>query len=213
MKMKSLGVAILLIFGSGQAVADTVLTLQPEINPIIVNGGKAGNGIFSPEQQVDVQKGENQILITVGQIVFEDAKRRKYNSPSYILKFNANDQPLSLTYDKMRTIQEAKAFEKSPSFVFTDVNGKNINYKIDVLNASGMQSFRDYQQELQAYNQGQEGRAAVSISTASVGYTAIDPQSVAPNPAAKMTFLHNTFRDLSADEQQQFMQWAMKNLK
>ncbi|PSV64839.1 DUF2057 domain-containing protein [Photobacterium profundum] len=207
--MKSLGVAILLALGSGQAAADTVLTLQPEINPIVVNGGKVGNGIFSPEQQVDIQKGENQILITVGQIVFEDAKRRKYNSPSYILKFNANDQPLSLTYDKMRTIQEAKAFEKSPSFVFTDVNGKNINYKIDVLNASGMQSFRDYQQELQAYNQGQEGRAAVTIAS----YTAIAPQSVTPNPAAKMTFLHNTFSNLSADEQQQFMQWAMKNLK
>jgi len=209
MKMKSLGVAILLALGSGQAAADTVLTLQPEINPIVVNGGKVGNDIFSPEQQGDIQKGENQILITVGQIVFEDAKRRKYNSPSYILKFNANDQPLSLTHDKMRTIQEAKAFEKSPSFVFTDVNGKNINYKIDVLNASGMQSFRDYQQELQAYNQGQEGRAAVTIAS----YTAIAPQSVTPNPAAKMTFLHNTFSNLSADEQQQFMQWAMKNLK
>lgn len=213
MKTKLLGVAILLALGSGQAAADTVLTLQPEINPIVVNGGKVGNSLFSSEQQVDVQKGENQILITVGQIVFEDAKRRKYNSPSYILKFNANEQPLSLTYNKIRTIQDAKAFEKSPSFVFTDVNGKNIDYKIDVLNASGMQSFRDYQQELQAYNQGQEGRAAAAISTTTAGYTAIAPQSITPNPAAKMTFLHNTFRDLSADEQQQFMQWAMKNLK
>ncbi|MCV5837312.1 DUF2057 domain-containing protein, partial [Escherichia coli] len=90
---------------------------------------------------------------TVGQIVFEDGKRRKFDSQPLLLEFDAEkDAELSLTYKTFRTIEEAKAFELDPKVVLKDKNGKEVDFSMVQLRKGGLQGFRDYEREVADYN-------------------------------------------------------------
>ncbi len=66
------------------------------------------------------------------------------------------------------------------------------------LRKGGLQGFRDYEREVADYNQ------AMNKQTTKA--------SIAASPAVTKT-LKESFNDLSREEQQEFMQWAMRNLK
>ncbi|MEF1301939.1 DUF2057 domain-containing protein, partial [Vibrio owensii] len=66
------------------------------------------------------------------------------------------------------------------------------------LRRGGLQGFRDYEREVADYN-----KAVNKQSTKA---------SIAASPAVTKT-LKESFSDLSRQEQQEFMQWAMQNLK
>ncbi|MBC7002020.1 DUF2057 domain-containing protein [Photobacterium sp. BZF1] len=210
-------IAVGLMFGAVSVNAQTTLSLQSEIQPLILNSADAEDAMVeSGHNRLLVEEGTNQLLFRVGQLVSEDAKHRKYNSPAFIIRFEAADTPLELSYPKMRTIAEAKAFEKSPSFSLINEGNRPVDFTIDTLRAGGLQNLRDYQNELAAYNKRADAIAAVTpTSTSTIKHSSsIEPQPVTGvNSSSRMNILQASFSRLSAQEQQQFMLWAMKNLK
>ncbi|HHG3257120.1 TPA: DUF2057 family protein [Vibrio parahaemolyticus] len=175
------------------------LTLQKELVPRVINGEFVYPEWISDNNSIELKDGENQLAVTVGQIVFEDGKRRKFDSQPLLLEFDAEkDTELSLTYKTFRTIEEAKAFELEPKVVLKDKNGKEVDFSMVQLRKGGLQGFRDYEREVADYNNAMNKQATKS--------------SIAQSPAVTKT-LKESFNELSREEQQEFMQWAMRNLK
>ncbi|EDP57198.1 DUF2057 domain-containing protein [Vibrio sp. AND4] len=175
------------------------LTLQAELVPRVINGEFVYPEWISDNNSIKIEDGANQLAVNVGQIVFEDGKRRKFDSQPLILEFNAlKDAELTLTYNKFRTIEEANAFEMAPKLALKDANGNDIEFSMVQLRKGGLQGFRDYEREVADYNQ------AMNKQTTKA--------SIAASPAVTKT-LKESFNDLSREEQQEFMQWAMRNLK
>ncbi|EHZ2572798.1 DUF2057 domain-containing protein [Vibrio parahaemolyticus] len=174
------------------------LTLQKELVPRVING-EFVYPEWSSDNSIELKDGENQLAVTVGQIVFEDGKRRKFDSQPLLLEFDAEkDAELSLTYKTFRTIEEAKAFELDPKVILKDKNGKEVDFSMVQLRKGGLQGFRDYEREVADYNNAMNKQATKS--------------SIAQSPAVTKT-LKESFNELSREEQQEFMQWAMRNLK
>ncbi|TBT53197.1 DUF2057 domain-containing protein [Vibrio parahaemolyticus] len=175
------------------------LTLQKELVPRVINGEFVYPEWISDNNSIELKDGENQLAVTVGQIVFEDGKRRKFDSQPLLLEFDAEkDAELSLTYKTFRTIEEAKAFELDPKVILKDKNGKEVDFSMVQLRKGGLQGFRDYEREVADYNNAMNKQATKS--------------SIAQSPAVTKT-LKESFNELSREEQQEFMQWAMRNLK
>lgn len=194
--------AIPLLFSS-LALASGTLTLQQEIVPQVLNGEAIASSHFTAQNTLSLKEGENQLALTVGQIVFEDGKRRKYDSQPILLNFEAEqDQSLSIHYKTFRTIEDAKKFERSPELMFTSDKGDPVDFELVQLSKGGLQGFRDFEREVADYN----AKAGNDVT----GHTKI----VVPKSSVKsVAALQSEFADLNAEQQQEFMQWAMRNLK
>lgn len=175
------------------------LTLQAELSPRVLNGEFVHPELVSDSNSINLKDGENQLAVTVGQIVFEDGKRRKFDSQPLLLEFNAaKDAELTLSYDTFRTIDDAKAFERAPKINLKDQSGEAVEFSLVQLSKGGLQGFRDYEREVADYN-----NAIQKQSTKS---------SIATSPVVTKP-IKESFSELSREQQQEFMQWAMQNLK
>ena len=195
--MKKILIASVLALFSGSLFAAS-LTLQKEMTPQVVNGEGVTVEQMHNGNLIQLKNGHNQIAVTIGQIVFEDGKRRKFDSQPLLLEFAAHlEQSLMLQYDKFRTIDDAKQFESQPKIKLTDADGKAVAFTLVQLNKGGLQGFRDYQREVADYN-AQKSPA---------------PQESVLISSPKASELKTVFHAMSREEQQAFMQWAMQNLK
>ncbi|GEA62032.1 YccT family protein [Vibrio comitans] len=193
---------------SSSAFADSLLSFQTEIVPQVVNSKAVDNGIFTDVDQIKIGEGSNQIGVTIGQIVFEDGKRRKFDSSLMLMTFEAADEDsYQLSYKKMRTIEEANKFDKSPTFALTNGSGEPVDFDLVVIPKSGFQGFNDYEKQVVSYNKLVD--AGTASTTAAVTASAVP----SANGVAVSEDIKTQFSELSRDEQQQFMQWAMQNLK
>ena len=194
--------AIPLLFSS-LALASGTLSLQQEIVPQVLNGEAIAASHFVAQNTLELKDGENQLALTVGQIVFEDGKRRKFDSQPILLNFNASEeQVLALNYKTFRTIEDAKKFERTPELSFTTEKGEAVEYELVQMNKGGLQGFRDFEREVADYN-------AKAGSDVSGHKKQVTPMSTQKSVSA----LQGDFSKLDAEQQQEFMQWAMRNLK
>lgn len=194
--------AIPLLFSS-LALASSTVALQQEVVPQVLNGEAISSSHFVAKNTLELKGGENQLALTIGQIVYEDGKRRKFDSQPILLNFKVDqNQSLAINYKKFRTIEEAKKFERSPEISLTDNNGSAVEFELTQLNKGGLQGFRDYEREVADYN-------VKSGNDISGQQKAVIPLSEQKSVAS----LQGEFSNLSAEQQQEFMQWAMRNLK
>ncbi|WP_058119925.1 DUF2057 domain-containing protein [Photobacterium kishitanii] len=194
--------------------ADVTLQSTKEMNAIVVNGKTEGWSFIQGTNNIILPNGVNQVLFQVGQIVLEDATRKKFNSIPLLIKFESKDSNITLTYEKIRTLDQAKAFDKSPDIILKNSNGENVPFELEQLDNNGLQNFRDYEREVAEYNK-LGGIAAVTqvSSEPQLQSKAVFINSDAkPSPEAKMMFLKNAFTSLSLEEKQEFMSWGLKNL-
>ncbi|MCY9802281.1 DUF2057 domain-containing protein [Vibrio scophthalmi] len=177
----------------------TELTLQNELVPQVLNGEYVYPELISEQNSIELEDGSNQLAVTIGQIVFEDGKRRKFDSQPLLLEFETGKKTqLTLTYNKFRTMDEAKVFERNPKVVLKDKQGNDVAFSMVQLRKGGLQGFRDYKREVANYQE------AVNKKTTQ---SSIERSS----PVTKT--IKASFNDLSREQQQEFMQWAMRNLK
>ena len=182
-----------------QAFAASI-QLQSEIVPQVLNGQAVQADDFIQPQQLELKDGTNQLVVTIGQIVFQDGKRRKFDSQPMIIEFSTgSDELLTLNYPNLRTIEDAKSFEKKPTFSFTNQDKQTKEYSLVVMNKNGLQGFRDYEREVTDFNHQNENATVITDSSKST--------------ASGTTDLKNEFSSLSKEQQQEFMQWALRNLK
>lgn len=191
--------------------AETTIELSREISPLVLNGNQVEKGFFERIGHLEVKEGQNQLLVQLGQIVPQDGRRSKYNSDPIVIRFDAQESPLTLSYTPFRDMEEVRAFTQSLDFELIDEDGKAIHYQAELLPIGGLQGFQDYEKAVAQYNQKGQG-TAVMAAAQSVSEQAIDKVSTSTS-SNRIAILQTGFSELSAQEQQQFMQWAISNLK
>jgi uncharacterized protein YccT (UPF0319 family) len=215
--MKKTGLAIACgLLMSSMAMADSALTFQSEIVPEVVNSKAIHNGFFTAVDRIKIPEGQNQIGVTVGQLVFEDAKRRKFDSDLMLVSFDAKDgESYQLSYKKMRTMDEANRFNQNPQFTLTNQAGESLDYTVRVVSNNGFKQFQDYESEVVAFNQNQkQAKATVKANDVVSASANIQPVSIESSSTAVVASdIKTQFSSMTREQQQTFMQWAMLNLK
>lgn len=191
--------------------ADTTIELSREISPLVLNGSQVEKGFFERIGHLDIASGQNQLLVQLGQIVPEDGRRSKYNSDPIVIRFEAEESPLTLSYKPFRDMGDVRSFEESLNFSLANENGEAIRYQAELLHVGGLQGFQDYEKAIAQYNQSGNGSAV--MTTASYNLTPGVKPATTLVSSNRIAILQTGFAELSAEEQQQFMQWAMRNLK
>ena len=199
---------------SSNIYADVKLQSAKEMNAVVVNGKAEGWSFIQGTNNIILPNGENQILFQMGKIVLEDAAKKKFNSIPLLIKFESQDSVLTLSYPNIRTLDQAKSFDKSPQIKLKNSNGENVPFELEQLDNNGLQNFRDYEREVANYNElgGIDAVTQVSPEPQLQTKAVFIPSDVKPSPEAKMVFLKNAFTSLSPEEKQQFMSWGLKHL-
>ncbi|MGF1691157.1 YccT family protein [Photobacterium kagoshimensis] len=213
--MRKLIVALTLLAGclSWQVSAESTLTFNKEIGPLVLNGDEVATDIFSSPSQLTLKAGTNQVLFALGQLVVEDGRRTKFNSVPFILRFNAPSDDVVLSYQPFRTMEEAKKFDNDPRFVLKSASGEMLPFQLESLHVNGMQGMKNYEKAVRKYNQKGSGIAVISMEHATTApVPSVKPKTV-HSASSQRAILEAGFHELSAQEQQAFMMWAMKNLK
>ena len=191
--------------------AGTTIELSREISPLVLNGSQVEAGFFERIGHLDVKEGQNQLLLQLGQIVPQDGRRSKYNSDPIVIRFDAQQSPLTLSYTPFKDMAEVRTFTKSLDFKLVNQDGKDVHYQAELLPIGGLQGFQDYEKAVAQYNQKGQGEAVIAAAPkASEPVVEAETATVSSN---RIAILQTGFSELSAQEQQQFMQWAISNLK
>ncbi|PSW19573.1 DUF2057 domain-containing protein [Photobacterium sanctipauli] len=199
------------------------LKVIKEIDLHVLNGKEVDSPLFKNKDVLELEAGTNQILFSLDQLVIDDGRRSKLKFTPVVMRFDATESPLQLSYPVFKHVDDAKAFRKTLDFVLTDTKGAPVDYQAELLHVSGLGIFPEYARTLEEYNMVGDGVAVVDPTM--VDDLAVKPQKTAQatkttvaeatgNAAAsKVAIMQTGFAELSAEEQQQFMQWAMRNLK
>ncbi|MGF1699327.1 DUF2057 domain-containing protein [Photobacterium makurazakiensis] len=190
------------------------LSVIKEIDLHVINGQEVDSPLFKNKDNLELEAGTNQILFSLDQLIIEDGRRTKLKFTPVVMRFEAGDMPLELSYPVFRHVDDAKKFRNSLDFKLTDTNGNPVAYQTELLHVSGMGIFPEYARTLSEYNQVGDGVAVVG--SAAIEKSSVEPQKIAKSPStatSKVAIMQTGFTELSAEQQQQFMQWAMRNLK
>ncbi|PMK01701.1 DUF2057 domain-containing protein [Vibrio sp. 10N.261.55.A7] len=204
MSLKTLcSISLASVMLSTAVQANSSLILQAEMMPRVLNGQPLTNQDMLGPNTLKLDAGEHQLALTIGQIVFEDGKRRKFDSQPFLVTFSVDDsQALSMSYQSMRTIEDAQRFERAPKVSFVDASGAEVKHDLVQLNKSGLQGFRDYEREVADYNAA-TGKASQPKTVGS---------SAQPEIGSTASSLQAGFLDMTPEQRQEFVSWAVKNL-
>lgn len=201
MKVIFLGM-ITLLMSWGASAQVTILTdnriellaVNTEINPILEKG-----------ENLKINNGINQLLVRVTAIVDGNGGKSKFVSSPIVLKFDAKDQVLELkTPFPIRDENAVRKFEKAPTLSVTS-GGEDFDVIKDVIIDNEFSFFKDYDKLLEKYN--------LTNSIASINGKPVIIESAVTSKAGVSPTIQSQFLLMSAEEQQAFMQWAMRNLK
>ncbi|MEJ2763760.1 DUF2057 domain-containing protein [Photobacterium sp. MCCC 1A19761] len=132
---------------STAALAEVKVELPYSSELVLVNGKKAtGN------ETLTLQNGEHQIAFRYQDNYRANGEYKLYKSEVIIIKFSGQDTTYQLELPKLRTAQEVRRFDKSPTLNLTDPQAQSVSFAQDKLIKHGMQFGRDYEKEIQAYN-------------------------------------------------------------
>ncbi|MFC4260688.1 DUF2057 family protein [Marinobacter lacisalsi] len=81
------------------------------------------------------------------------------HSSAFVILFNAEDKALTLSAPPVSTRRELASFNDNPGWILHDDIGKDHEFHMDVLDISGFQLVRDYEEELSEFNKSQSKAA------------------------------------------------------
>ncbi|OAN13933.1 hypothetical protein A3K86_12960 [Photobacterium jeanii] len=207
----------LILGGISLQLNAATLTFNKEVGPLVLNGEEVATDIFSSPDKLTLRSGQNQVLFALGQVVVEDGRRTKFNSVPFIIRFEASRDDLMLTYQPFRTMDEARKFEKDPRFNLVTASGHAIPYQLEPLHVNGMQGMQNFEKAVRKYNQQGAGVAVIAVNSENTSVSHVAPTTTqiksTKTTSSKRAILEAGFNEMTADEQQAFMMWAMKNLK
>lgn len=135
---------------SVQVSAGVTINLDECIEAHVVDGmglkSSAGNSI-------ELSNGTHQIVVscavTLGRSNDDSVPEV---SDAFVLQFTAIDTELTLSAPTIQSRRQLERFNSEGNFRLVDPSGQTVPYRADVLKKEGFQLFRDYVEELAAFN-------------------------------------------------------------
>jgi uncharacterized protein len=132
------------------AWADSTLEIPEKINTMVLNGKKVKRLDTLP-----LTCGINQIVVQfqgeVGSSFDHDAEMGY--SEVFVIKFEANTQPLKMVIPKIKRARDLDKFNKTANIKILNAAGQTIPTEIAILKKDGVQLLRDFEKEIKAFNE------------------------------------------------------------
>lgn len=209
MRLNNLPIAVMMIALSGSAAAQVTLDIPDTVEVLIANGEtpKLEGGLFDAEKTLTLPDGENQILFRYKPYFHQGNERIIVESQPIIATFHASNSELTLDLPKYRNQRDAKRELPSATYKMLDSSNAPLELSYDRLIKEGMQIGRNYQQELEKYNQ-EGGLAAMTNAATGQHKTPFSTQSEA-STAEEM--LHFWYGKADAETKARFKQFVKEN--
>ncbi|MCX9024062.1 DUF2057 family protein [Citrobacter portucalensis] len=160
--------SVLLLLCSHTLFAQSTLELPDGISLYVLNGKAYDQDgfIFGPNNDVNLQEGENQIVFKFKTSVKQGTDDiRTYDSDTIIAKFNVSSEQVRMVMPNYWTISEAEEKIKNLTWQLKTNSGKIIPHIQDVLPGKGLPFTRDYEKEARKYNQNNGIAALDTVSS------------------------------------------------
>lgn len=130
--------------------ADVSLEIPRNIT-IVAKNGKA----VKIDKRAMLPDGDNQIVVQ-----FQGELSRKYAdedadfeySDTFVMRFNSSNQALKMVIPRIKRLSELERWNEKPDIRILDPAGRRLDVRTARLEKDGIQFFRDYEKELEAFN-------------------------------------------------------------
>nr|WP_159063804.1 DUF2057 family protein [Thaumasiovibrio occultus] len=203
-----------LLLASASASAEVTLQLHKDLQALIVNGESQGFSLTGHNEFV-LPDGQNQVVVRVSKLLPLGSEYEKFNSRPMVLTFDATNTVVEILPSReIRRPNEVDGFDVKPSVKVNGVELSSIAFHQGLLQrAPGM--LPDYNRDLVAYNNmngfshlNEQAQPVVAAVAPRVVYEAEDGATVPLTPEE----LQGIFLQMSVEEKQAFMAWAVQNM-
>ncbi|WGV99632.1 DUF2057 domain-containing protein [Vibrio sp. YMD68] len=185
-----------------------ILAVNQEINQI-ANSGKG---------DLQIENGQNQLLVRVTAMIDTNGGKEKFNSSPMVVTFDVSDETLLLeTPFVIRDQRAVNKYNRDPRVKVTS-SGEAVSITTDVISNETFALIKDYEAMLSSYNQagGQAAIVSSSVAAASIAKPVtlpeIESSKKQTKPASKPSSLQADFLEMTPEQRQEFVSWAVKNL-
>ncbi|MGM0952963.1 MAG: DUF2057 family protein [Pseudomonadota bacterium] len=201
---------------STQAFADVTLTLGSCLQAHAVNGQEKQ---LAPGDSLTLTNGSHQLVVdctvNVGR---SDDDAFPETSDAFVLLFDARDTELTLSAPAIGTDPQMERFNRQGNFRLVSDGGTPVSYQADVLEKEGFQVFRDYVDELEAFNRTDSSAALRRHAPGSSGVVrdGTEPVSQAGGPDAPdqetvRQMLHYWYLQADTETRNEWKNWIQSS--
>ncbi|MDD1792494.1 DUF2057 domain-containing protein [Enterovibrio sp. ZSDZ42] len=218
------------------ASAAVNVKLHKDVEAIIVNGEELPMSVMG-QSQFSMENGTNQLVIRLSKLIATGSEFEKFKSDPLVVTFvSENTDILIESARQIDRESQVKDFKQSPSFSLTDQSGNTVSSQQNILpHSPGF--LRDYEKELAKFNEKQGIVLGISSQTAPIvlltpegkvseiaqkpveSMPVVPQKQVLTQPVQNMSsensiiLLQADFLRMSPEQQSQFLQWAVKNVR
>ena len=180
MRAAFLPIAAISLLFSLQASAEVSLTLGNCLQTHVVNGQE--NAVIAGET-INMANGAQQMVVDcTANLGRSDDDTFPETSDAFVLLFKAANTRLNLSAPDLQTSRDMQAFNRKKNFRLVTDGGTPVDYQVDVLEKDGFQVFRDYPEELEAFNRTESPAA---LLTRLPGSSDVSANSAKPAPQTR----------------------------
>lgn len=204
------GGTVCLICTGGSAWANVTLKLPKNIVIVAENGKKT-----KVETKASLPDGNNQLVIRfAGELSRKHADENAdfESSDTFVVLFNASNQSLKMVTPRIQRLSELEKWNKNPNIRILDSANTDIDIQIARLEKEGIQIFRDYETELEAFNKTDSPAALGTLTSVSEDSISSPAKAVTiPSPKKQSGAADKT--DMAEDMLEYWYQQADENAK
>lgn len=162
------------------AQAEVHLQLGEGVNLHAINGEAwDGPGVLDAKSPIALDDGTNQLVVELR----AELGRNRHDSviessDSFVLLFRAEDQDLVLSAPDIESRNELEDFNTNPQWQLKDRQSNDISFELAVLEKTGFQLVRDYEDEIADFNRAGNSEAALMYRPDSRASFSTSPQSM-----------------------------------
>ncbi|SFJ38206.1 hypothetical protein SAMN05216429_102159 [Marinobacter persicus] len=150
MKARFLPLCLSIGLFSSQALADVTLTLDSCLQAHALNGQEKE---LAAGESLTLANGTHQLVVDcTANLGRSEDDTFPETSDAFVLLFEARDAELTLSAPVINTETQMERFNRQGNFRLVSSDGAAVSYQTDVLKKEGFQVFRDYPEELEAFN-------------------------------------------------------------
>ncbi|MCP4594978.1 DUF2057 domain-containing protein [Neptuniibacter sp.] len=151
--IKKAALYVALVISPISVQAENILILGDGINLHASNEKEVNSDkLFSNSTQYKLPNGLNQILVSYTAEIQKGSDLEIEESNTFVLLFESHDSKLTLEAPEVKRLRDINRFEQIKNWSLHNGNGEAVKYKVDLIKKGGFQLSRDYEDELEEYN-------------------------------------------------------------
>ncbi|MHA7927497.1 MAG: YccT family protein [Marinobacter sp.] len=169
-------ITVALFLAPGLAFSEVTLELGHCLNVHVVDGRDFEG---KPSSPLVFEDGTHQLVVDCSLEIGRSSEEALFEtSEAFVIRFDAADADLRLSAPEINSALQLEEFNHSGNFQLRTKQNRSIEFTADVLEKEGYQIFRNYREELQAFNRSASPAAVPQMSSKNVpgASNGVEPQ-------------------------------------